>query len=80
MPLYEYYCTRCATKYELLRSMGRSDDPATCPNGHKGGARTLSLFASVTNKIGGGDMQDYSSGSGGGGCGCGGGGCGCGGH
>ena len=49
MPLYEYYCTKCATKYELLRSMSRSDDPATCPNGHKGGARTLSMFASVSD-------------------------------
>lgn len=78
MPLYEYYCTKCGTKYELLRSMALSDDPATCPSGHKGGSRTLSMFASV--KSGGGGFQDDSSGAGGGGCGCGGGGCGCGGH
>jgi putative FmdB family regulatory protein len=78
MPVYEYYCTKCGTKYELLRSMSRSDDPATCPNGHKGGARTLSLFASVGNKQAGSDFDDYAPG-GGGGCGCGGA-CACGGH
>jgi putative FmdB family regulatory protein len=78
MPVYEYYCTKCGTKYELLRSMSRSDDPATCPNGHKGGARTLSLFASVGNKQAGADFDDYAPG-GGGGCGCGGA-CACGGH
>ena len=45
MPLYEYYCTRCAAKYELLRPMRKSDDPASCPSGHRGGTRVLSLFA-----------------------------------
>lgn len=80
MPLYEYYCTKCGAKYELLRSMSRSDDPATCPKGHKGGARTLSLFASVTNKSGdAGFPGAYDGGNGGGGCGCGGS-CACGGH
>ena len=78
MPLYEYYCTKCASKYELLRSMSQSDEPATCPSGHKGGARMLSLFASVGGKGGGGDFA--AGDGGGGGCGCGGGGCGCGGH
>ena len=79
MPVYEYYCTKCGTKYELLRSMSRSDDPATCPNGHKGGARTLSLFASVGNKPSGAEFDDYARGGGGNGCGCGGA-CACGGH
>ena len=47
MPLYEYYCPKCASKYELLRPMGRSDEAGTCPKGHGGGARTLSMFAAV---------------------------------
>jgi len=76
MPLYEYYCTKCGTKYELLRSMNRSDEPATCPNGHRGGARTLSLFASVKVGGAGAEMREMQSG---GGCGCGGA-CACGGH
>ena len=76
MPLYEYYCTKCASKYELLRPMSRGDEPGTCPNGHSGGARTLSMFAAVSKTEGGG-FEPMASG-GGGGCGCGGGGCGCG--
>lgn len=75
MPLYEYYCPKCQSKYELLRSMSNSDDAATCPKGHAGGARTLSMFASVSRGAGG-DFEPASGG--GGGCGCGGGGCGCG--
>jgi putative FmdB family regulatory protein len=74
MPLYEYYCQRCSSKYELLRPMSRSDEPGTCPRGHTGGVRTLSVFASV-GKAGEGDAS-YELPSGGG-CACGGGGCGC---
>ena len=73
MPLYEYYCPKCATKYELLRPLDRSDEPGTCPQGHGGGARTLSMFAAVTKQADGG----VSSMPSGGGCACGGGGCGC---
>jgi putative FmdB family regulatory protein len=74
MPLYEYYCPRCAAKFELLRPMNRSDEPATCPEGHRGGARTLSVFASVSRDASG--VHDPAPS--GGGCACGGGGCGCG--
>ena len=76
MPLYEYFCPKCTSKYELLRPMDRSDEPGTCPKGHSGGARTLSMFAAVTKGAGSIGMMEAPSG--GGGCGCGGGGCGCG--
>jgi putative FmdB family regulatory protein len=72
MPLYEYYCQKCATKYELLRPMGRSDEPGECPQGHRGGARTISVFAPVAKNAAAGAAV-----ASGGGCGCGGGGCGC---
>ena len=75
MPLYEYLCPKCASKYELLRPMGRSDQPATCPKGHGGGARTLSMFAATPRGGSAVEMMDAPSG---GGCGCGGGSCGCG--
>jgi putative FmdB family regulatory protein len=75
MPLYEYYCPKCASKYELLRPMGRSDEPGTCPKGHGGGARTISTFAAGTK---GGSPSDMMGAPSGGGCACGGGGCGCG--
>jgi putative FmdB family regulatory protein len=76
MPLYEYHCRKCATKFELMRAMADSDAAATCPKGHAGAQRTLSMFAAVTKGAGGEPMPMPSSG----GCGCGGGACGCGGH
>lgn len=78
MPLYEYYCTKCATKFELLRPMSRADEAATCPQGHNGGTRTLSVFASVSKGADGAPQPITRGGSAGGGCACGGGGCGCG--
>jgi putative FmdB family regulatory protein len=74
MPLYEYFCPKCTTTYEVLRPMSRSDDPGTCPKGHANGARTITAFASVSRSSSGEAMPMPS----GGGCGCGGGACGCG--
>ncbi len=54
MPLYEYYCTRCDDRFDLLRPAGRMDDPAECPQGHPGGERVLSIFAART----GGDADE----------------------
>ncbi len=75
MPLYEYYCRACAAKFELLRPMNRADEVATCPEGHRGSHRTLSVFATVAR--GASDALEATSGAGAG-CACGGGGCGCG--
>jgi putative FmdB family regulatory protein len=74
MPVYEYFCPKCTSKYELLRPMNRSDEPGTCPKGHGGGARTIAAFAPVMRAEGG----EYAAPSSGGGCACGGGACGCG--
>ena len=75
MPLYEYYCPKCESKYELLRPLRRMDEPAVCGAGHVGGERVLSMFAALTRR---GDGEVSSVGGGGcAGCaGCGGGGCG----
>jgi len=48
MPLYEYFCPTCNQKFELLRSMSRAEETATCPSGHPGANRVLSLFASFS--------------------------------
>lgn len=48
MPLYEYYCPKCESKYELLRPLSRMNEPASCPTGHSGGERVLSMFAALT--------------------------------
>jgi putative FmdB family regulatory protein len=74
MPLYEYYCRTCSAKFELLRPMSDAATPATCPAGHPGGMRTLSVFATVAKGADG----VYEPAESGAGCACGGGGCGCG--
>ena len=70
MPLYEYLCQRCETKFELLRPMSRSDEPATCPSGHEGAERVLSMFSSFSKgadgfstPVGGSPCSSCSSGS-----------------
>lgn len=47
MPVYEYYCRACQSKFELLRPMKMLERPAACPAGHEGAERTLSMFAAV---------------------------------
>ena len=32
MPIYEYGCKKCGNKFELVRRLGKRDDPAPCPN------------------------------------------------
>jgi putative FmdB family regulatory protein len=47
MPTYEYRCRTCDDRFELRRPMAESDAPATCPDGHTGAVRLLSVFAAV---------------------------------
>ncbi|MBM3828776.1 MAG: zinc ribbon domain-containing protein [Actinobacteria bacterium] len=47
MPLYEFRCRTCETTFEVRRPMAEASDPATCPEGHAGAVRLLSVFASV---------------------------------
>lgn len=42
MPLYEFLCPVCGTKFEQLRRFAQADDPATCPQGHTGAKRLMS--------------------------------------
>jgi len=62
MPLYEYYCPQCETRFELLCPMRRSNGTATCPKGHAGAQRVLSVFSAVS-KGAGGEMEPIGSGS-----------------
>lgn len=75
MPLYEYVCTKCDSRFEELRPSSRMDDPARCPSGHNAGQRVLSAFATIGN---GGSVEPEPMDAGSGGCGGCAGGCTCG--
>jgi putative FmdB family regulatory protein len=70
MPVYEYVCQKCDTRFDQLRPASRMDEPASCPSGHSGGRRVLSTFAALTR-----DSSGELSSVGGAGCGGCGGGC-----
>jgi putative FmdB family regulatory protein len=74
IPLYEYYCPTCRATFELLKPMSRSSQPASCPQGHKGAERTVSLIAARAWGAG----QTTAAASNGGCGGCAGGACACG--
>ena len=65
MPLYEYVCDKCETRFEALRPASRMDDPAPCPDGHPRARRVLSTFAMAR----GGESFPEAESFGGGGCG-----------
>jgi putative FmdB family regulatory protein len=48
MPIYEYVCTDCDHKFELIRPVSKSSEAASCPNCHKPAERVLSRFACFT--------------------------------
>lgn len=45
MPRYEYRCPTCDDVFEQRRSMADADGAVTCPAGHSGVRRLLSVFA-----------------------------------
>jgi putative FmdB family regulatory protein len=49
MALYEYKCSDCEERFELMRSMSAADEPAECPEcGGAESRRMISNFASIT--------------------------------
>jgi len=64
MPMYEFFCRTCNTKFEKLLPMSAANSSIDCPDGHPDALRTLSLVAAPVRGEGGA--------IGGGGCGCGG--------
>ncbi len=47
MPVYEYLCRTCDSRFEARRSMSEAAAPIDCPEGHPDTTRLLSVFASV---------------------------------
>ncbi|MBE0479897.1 MAG: zinc ribbon domain-containing protein [Dehalococcoidia bacterium] len=67
MPIYEYRCSECSLKFELLRPMSRADEAASCPRCKNGAKKILSMFAAFS-KSSGGDSAPVAGGSGCGSC------------
>lgn len=74
MPVYEYVCDKCSTKFEALRPVSRMDEPALCPRGHGTAHRVMSRFAALMKD----EYGEVEPASGMGGCGGCEGGCTCG--
>ncbi len=45
MPIYEYVCSNCELKFELLRPLSQATEGASCPRCHSSAKRVLSTFA-----------------------------------
>ncbi|MEO8974034.1 MAG: zinc ribbon domain-containing protein [Ktedonobacteraceae bacterium] len=75
MPLYEYYCPNCKSKFEMLVSHQHADDIVCmkCCSEHV--RRLLSVFASPRGASASADYDEMPTPMGN--CGCGGGSCGC---
>jgi len=48
MPIYEYRCSSCNSKFELLRSLSKANEGAQCPRCHSPAERILSTFSSLS--------------------------------
>ena len=46
MPIYEYFCPKCGSEFELRRHLSEVDKPALCPRCGTEGQKLMSAFAS----------------------------------
>ncbi|TRZ96595.1 MAG: zinc ribbon domain-containing protein [Dehalococcoidia bacterium] len=46
MPIYEYFCPECNSKFELLRSLSQANEDASCPKCQHAAKRIFSRFVS----------------------------------
>jgi len=48
MPLYEYTCSNCETRFDALRAMSDADAPIACPKCESENTRrAISLFSAI---------------------------------
>lgn len=45
MPIYEYFCPDCNSRFELLRPLDKASEKALCPQCKKSVRRIFSAFA-----------------------------------
>ena len=65
MPIYEYRCADCGSKFDKRLSMAAADSPVNCPDCGAQARRLLSVFAAFRKAEGG---QTVSVGGGCAGC------------
>lgn len=70
MPIYEYVCSGCHQRFELLRSLSQANDEVSCPHCHNKAERIFSTFCSRTKSesgliapVGGSSCSSCSAGS-----------------
>lgn len=53
MPLYEYRCSSCGSRFEVLRRMGQGSEGLACPQcGHERVDKEFSTFAGASSSGG----------------------------
>jgi putative FmdB family regulatory protein len=68
MPIYEYYCTDCGERFEIIRSIKEADSPIlckTCQSNHTHRAVSVFYAQSGTRIIAGGNNASCAACSGG---------------
>jgi putative FmdB family regulatory protein len=70
MPVYEYLCRTCDTRFDARRPMRDAGSPIDCPDGHADTTRLLSVFASVGRGLESPAPQAGAGGGCGPGCAC----------
>jgi len=60
MPIYEYLCKDCGTRFELIKPMSAADEKASCP---KCASLEVRRLISMVNAFSGGKNISGSSGS-----------------
>lgn len=53
MPIYEYVCSGCKSKFEQMRPLSQCSQPADCPKCHKPAGRKMSLFSAMSTSVSG---------------------------
>ncbi|MGD9143433.1 MAG: zinc ribbon domain-containing protein [Dehalococcoidia bacterium] len=53
MPLYEYVCSECDNKFEVLRPLDQAENEACCPECQKSARRVMSTVSVFTTSPGG---------------------------
>lgn len=48
MPIYEYFCAKCKTEFELMRPFSEADKPGVCPKCNSQAQKLVSGFGSKT--------------------------------